>query len=172
MHRASTLGGVDVRDPRGEWDWPALRRVAVLEAAHVLGRGPSAEDAAQEALLRAWRRRAGCRTPDDPGPWMRAIARREALRLAGRRTDLADTLPDAGAVDPDPTLAIDVLRAVAQLDPAQAQVVALRYWRDLTQAEVAQRLGIPSGTARIRLHRARARLRERLAGYGDSVPTP
>src|SRR5258705_564498 len=67
------------------WDWASGHHLALREARSVLGSGPDAEDAAQEAAMRAWRRRATCR--DAPGAWIRTIARNEALRTVGRRRD-------------------------------------------------------------------------------------
>src|SRR4051812_50121419 len=63
------------------WDWATVHRLALREARTILGAGPDAEDAAQEAAMRAWRRRATCR--DAPGAWGRTIAHNEALRTAG-----------------------------------------------------------------------------------------
>src|ERR1700754_706209 len=62
------------------WDWAALHSHCLRSAQRVLGAQPAAEDAAQEASLKAWRHQTQCRTPDRPGPWVAAIARREALR--------------------------------------------------------------------------------------------
>lgn len=119
--------------------------------------------------MRAWRRRAACRTPHDPLPWMRVIARREALRHLARRADVALPGEDMGALpaapDPAPDAAerVDLRRAVAALAQAERQVVWLRYAADLTQPGVAQMLAIPEGTVKVRLHRARQHLREALS---------
>jgi len=154
-----------------EWDWRALRAVCNAEIRRILGRHSAVEDATQEALLRAWRKRDSCRTPADPVAWMRVIARREALRVATRRTDLPlETTDHQGTTDSNPLRSITVIdlrRALDTLGPAERSAVVLRYGQDLTQAEAAARLRIPAGTARVRLHRARARLREELAGYGE-----
>lgn len=50
--------------------------------------------------------------------------------------------------------------AFARLSPDQRIVVVLRFWRDLPVAEIAERLGIPAGTAKSRLHYALKALRE------------
>src|SRR5436190_3777383 len=65
------------------WDWTSVHQLALRETRRVLGAGPDAEDAAQDAAIRAWRRRATCH--DAPGAWIRTIARNEALRIARRR---------------------------------------------------------------------------------------
>jgi RNA polymerase sigma-70 factor (ECF subfamily) len=53
----------------------------------------------------------------------------------------------------------DVEAALARLDGRERQLIRLRYGEDLTQAAIARRLGIPEGTVKVRLHRARAKLR-------------
>jgi RNA polymerase sigma-70 factor (ECF subfamily) len=136
--------------------------VALREAATVL-RDQRAQDAAQEATLRAWRHAHHCRTPERPAPWVRAIARREALRIAaGERT--SEPFPDA-AQDGGFELAelrVDVARALDGLSAHERRLLAGRYWRDLTECQLAAELGLPVGTAKTQLHRARHRLRELL----------
>jgi RNA polymerase sigma-70 factor, ECF subfamily len=141
------------------WDWTSVHRLALREARAVLGPGPDAEDAAQEAAMRAWRRRATCR--EAPAGWIRAIARNEALRVAGRRRDEAP-LEAADAVAGDPASFADpraVRAAVGSLEHGDRLLLLLRYWADLTQPDVARALQLPEGTVKVRLHRARQRLR-------------
>lgn len=139
------------------WDWDHAHRIALGETRAVLGHGPDAEDAAQEAAIRAWRRRATCR--DAPAAWIRAIARNEALRTAGRRRDEAPLEAAAAvAVAAAPGDSQDVRAAVRALDPGDRLLVLLRYWADLTQPEVARAAALPEGTVKVRLHRARRRL--------------
>jgi RNA polymerase sigma-70 factor (ECF subfamily) len=141
------------------WDWTRVHSVALREARSVLGPGPDAEDAAQEAAMRAWRQRATCH--DAPGAWIRAIARNEALRAAGRRRDeapleAATEVPGDGPACAD---CHDVRVAVAALEQSDRLLLLLRYWADLTQPEVARATALPEGTVKVRLHRARQRLR-------------
>src|SRR4051794_41348361 len=82
------------------WDWATVHRLALREARTILGPGPDAEDAAQEAAMRAWRRRATCR--DAPGAWVRTIAQNEALRTAGRRPDQGTAYPLRAVPDQGP----------------------------------------------------------------------
>lgn len=154
-----------------DWDWRALRAISVAEIRRVLGHDGAVEDATQETLIRAWRKRGSCRTPNDPGPWIRVIARREALRVATRRAEeaLVDDVDATLGVQPDASraiAAIDLERALDALAAAEREVVVMRYGQDLTQLETARRLRIPPGTARVRLYRGRAHLRQLLQGYG------
>ena len=57
-----------------DWDWASVRALCLREARRVLGPATTADDAAQEAAIRAWRQRAHCRTPRRPNPWIAAIA--------------------------------------------------------------------------------------------------
>jgi RNA polymerase sigma-70 factor (ECF subfamily) len=145
------------------WDWASVHHLALREARSVLGPGPDAEDAAQEAAMRAWRRRATCR--DAPGAWIRAIARNEALRTVGRRRD-EQPLEAVGEVHGQASADVeshDVRAAVGALEQSDRVLLLLRYWADLTQPEVARATAMPEGTVKIRLHRARQRLRVALS---------
>jgi RNA polymerase sigma-70 factor, ECF subfamily len=123
-----------------------------------------AEDIAQDALLRAWRRRSTLREPERRNQWLATIVRNEAFRQHAR-------------VRPDPTAAIegyegaedaqvvatveraDLRAALKQLSDRDRELLEMRYQEDLTQAQIARKLGIPEGTAKVRLHRARDKLR-------------
>ena len=153
---------------RQSWDWSALRAAAAREARRLVFDPYDAEEAAQEAVIRAWRHQASCRRQDDPERWVAHIARMEALRvLEKRKTRRARETPDephAGALMEPPrtddvVLRIDVARALRTLSDGDRALVRARYVDDLTQAEVAHRLEMPEGTAKVRLHRARNRLR-------------
>jgi RNA polymerase sigma-70 factor, ECF subfamily len=151
------------------WDWGALRQVSLREARRILRSSDQAEDAAQEAVIRAWRHRGSCRDKGDPRPWVAAIARREALRRAanargedGSRPLVAETDPGAHEQIERAPLRLDVSRAVSGLTPVERELIDLRYRRDLTHRAVADELGMPEGTVKVRLHRLRGLLRERL----------
>lgn len=146
------------------WDWQRLRRVCLREAEGVLGASQLAEDAAQEAVIRAWRQRAACRQPGDPTPWIRSIARREAIRLARSSlevpVELIAELPDPASLPSlDTVTTTRVRRLVAGLPVVDRQLLFLQHWQDVPVAEIASRMEMPVGTVKIRLHRARARLR-------------
>jgi RNA polymerase sigma-70 factor (ECF subfamily) len=143
----------------------------------VLGSGQDAEEAAQDALLRAWRGRDRQRERGGEVWWVRQIARNEALRQLARRTrarhlyteapvELLDGVP-AGQDVSQLAEIIDLREAIAELAPRDALLLRLRYEGDLTQPRLARLAGLPEGTVKIRLHRIRGRLRERLTGEHD-----
>jgi RNA polymerase sigma-70 factor, ECF subfamily len=149
----------------GGWDWGWVRATCWEEARRVLGPGAAADDAAQEAAIKAWRHHASCRTPEHPRPWLAAIARREAFRLRGPpRAESLETAaePSAPQSDARVVLGVDVRRALAELPEGDRRLLLARYWADLTHHEVGNLLGMPDGTAKVRLHRLRARLRPTL----------
>jgi RNA polymerase sigma-70 factor (ECF subfamily) len=129
----------------------------------VLGPGGEAEDAAQEALVRAWRRRESCRTPEEPDGWVAVIARREAIRLASRRREApVGEVPDTAGEPPGEPDPLDVLRvAIDAMAPQDRGLLVGRYVLDLSHRELARRSGLNEGTVRVRLHRLRSRLRVR-----------
>jgi RNA polymerase sigma-70 factor, ECF subfamily len=67
--------------------------------------------------------------------------------------------PTSGDHVPDLLDRLDVRRAVAPLDARDRGLLALRYVADLTQPQIAQALGMPEGSMKVRLHRLRKRLR-------------
>ncbi|TDU82344.1 RNA polymerase sigma-70 factor (ECF subfamily) [Kribbella voronezhensis] len=122
-----------------------------------LGNGP---DATQEALVAVFRSLRTLKEPAALFGWVRAIAVREAVRVArqeGRQVvaELAD-LPARG----DPQLAIDVRDTLARLSPEHRALLVLRDLEGLDEAAAAELLAVPAGTAKSRLHRARASFRK------------
>ena len=147
-------------------DWDGARRRCLREAQRMLRSPAEAEDAVQEAFLRAWRHSSSCRTPDKPLPWLLQITRREALRTLShsplRRGAWEATGPERGYDDPlveTTPERLDLLSALGQLTPDDRRLLELRYEEDMTQSTLAERLGIPEGTVKVRLHRLRARMR-------------
>ncbi len=148
------------------WDWEQVLRWCLTETRRVLGSGANADDAAQEAVLRAWRRHRQCRSTAGRRAWTAAIARNEALRVvaaARNEAPISDQAEPSADTGEGTVERLDLWRALGHLEPAERRLVALRYWADLTQAEAAERLGLPEGTAKVRLHRVRATLRAQLA---------
>jgi RNA polymerase sigma-70 factor, ECF subfamily len=121
---------------------------------------------AQEALMRAWRMRRSCRSAD-PSAWLRQIARNESLRARARSPDHADLERVAEAADDDDAVEglpdrLDVGAALRGLDPLDRRLLALRYQEDMTQPKIAELLGMPEGTVKVRLYRARRALAKRM----------
>ena len=143
-------------------------RTAVLVA------GPAdAEDVVQEAFVKAYRALDRFRADGAFRPWILQIVANEASnakRSAGRRYGLAvrsgrQAWVRPFVIAPDQHLIINETRvAVAKLvdglPERERQVVACRYFLDLSEAETAAVLGIPTGTAKSRLARGLARLRQ------------
>jgi RNA polymerase sigma-70 factor (ECF subfamily) len=153
---------------RDEWDWDALRRRSRVEALRVLGDPYTADEAAQEAMTRAWRQRHRCRTPGRPEPWIAQIARNEALRVrAGEKKQsdmavrVAESVPGMRVGAEDQWIdKVSVQQMLAALTLEERQLIDLRYRDDLAQPAIAQLLGLPEGTVKVRLHRLRKRLRK------------
>lgn len=119
-------------------------------------------------MIRAWRMRRSCHSRD-PSPWLRQIARNESLRALARQpihADLEHVAEPAAHDDAVEALPdrLDLDAALERLEPLDRRLIALRYGADLTQARIAQLIGMPEGTVKVRLHRARRALAERMDG--------
>lgn len=139
--------------------WPALLRIAI-------GLGCSADEAqdvVQSALVKcyvSWARVTRAENRDAYVARVLINAHRDAWRRRGARP--TDVVAD-GAV-PDRQRAYEaadlVHRALAGLTDGQRQALVLRYWLDLTEADIATALGVARGTVKSRLSRALAVLAE------------
>ncbi len=132
----------------------------------LLGNAADAEDATQEAMLRAWRSAASLRDPARVDAWLDGILVnlcRDWLRRQKvvRFLSLADDVASAGRDDQFQVVLDrdEVVRAMRDLDADQRIVVVLHYWGGLTLEGIADRLGWPVGTVKSRLHNALRRMR-------------
>lgn len=128
-----------------------------------------ARDVVQETLVRVWRSLPSLRDPARFEGWVRQLLVRACIDelRAMRRHVIEIELTDMfqPAVAGSETVVVDrdsLRRAFRWLDPEQRSLVVLHYYLDLPLAEVADALDIPVGTAKSRLHRARAMLRAAL----------
>jgi RNA polymerase sigma-70 factor, ECF subfamily len=138
-------------------------------ACRILRDADLAEDAVQAALITAWRDLRTLRDPDRFEPWLHRILTNACYAEARRgRRWLAQIriLPADGASDPGDILTVDdrdqLERALRRLTPEQRAVLVFHHYLDLSPPEVAERLGIPIGTVKSRLHYAMAALRASL----------
>jgi len=140
----------------------------------------AADDVLGEVWLQAFRSRHRFDTTwTSARPWLYGIAR-NSLRVHARATSRAGT-GESHSTDPWPDVdrRLDAARctsalraALSALEPEDLEVLLLVAWEDLTPTEAAVSLGIPAGTARWRLHRARAALREALEEREAEIATP
>jgi RNA polymerase sigma-70 factor, ECF subfamily len=148
------------------WNWSDLRGRCRAEAMRVLRDPEAADEAAQEAMTRAWRQRGSCHSPATPGPWVAQIARNEALRLWQRekrmrdRSGEADQEREPGGEPLEDQLIrrVALSQALDTLTDEERELVNLRYESDLAHPAIAEYLGVPEGTVKVRLHRIRKRL--------------
>ena len=134
-------------------------RPAKAAAIHVLGDYHSAEDAAQEAFIKAYQQLASLRKPETFGSWLLTIVHRCALDMANKkRPNISlESIGDMpvhhrnGRLDDDKQ---QLLRQVMQLGESEKQVVLLRYFGGHTVAQVANITGRSVGTVTKQLSRA------------------
>ena len=137
-----------------------------------------AEDATQEALVAAWRDLSALRDPDRFDAWLHRLLVRSCYREARRgrrRWTVEMEVRPSRAVEPDPAIDLsdrdELERGFAKLDADQRSILVLRFYLGLSVDEVAAALGIPSGTAKSRLHRATAAMRAALDADARSPMT-
>jgi RNA polymerase sigma-70 factor (ECF subfamily) len=132
-----------------------------------------AADAAQDALLRAYRALGSFKLGQPFRPWLLRIVTNTALnrmQAAQRRKRMNERYTQRVIIE-NGNLTIEglavkheqqqrLIAAVNQLNADQQALIALRYFLELPEAEVAAALNIPRGTVKSRLHRTLAKLRE------------
>jgi RNA polymerase sigma-70 factor (ECF subfamily) len=135
-----------------------------------------AEDAVQEACIRAWQRWPRIEGYEDPEAWVRSVAfklcvnawwkaknRRSAQRRAAARVQ------DAPGLGPD---LLALVRALRELPDKQRRALVLHYFADLTVEQIAAETGVSPGTVKSRLSRGRAAMAPLVSEFepGDRDP--
>jgi RNA polymerase sigma-70 factor (ECF subfamily) len=151
------------------------QQMAFRTAYVITGSAADAEEAAQDAFVKAYRALASFRTGADPRPWLLRIVANEArnrVRSSGRRQQvelrLAGSFRPGGAAPSPEAAAVAaedskrLLELVNGLSEEDRLVIASRYFLELSGEETAAALGIPQGTVKSRLSRALSRLRTRV----------
>lgn len=146
------------------WLLTRYRARVVRLAAHVLRREGEAEDVAQEAFLRAFRRLPSFRGEGRFSAWLFRIVVRLCLdrqRSAHWTAEVSEeTAPPVIASSDDSDTRLMVSALLDQLSPPMRAALVLREMEGLDYDEIALALGIPVGTVRSRLHTARAQFRQ------------
>ena len=154
--------------------------VAFRVAFTITGDAAEAEDAAQEAFIKAYRALSGFRPGASFRPWLLAIVANEARnrsRSAGRHSGLALRAatgnPSATEASPDAAAAAserreELLASVNKLGESDRMVISCRYFLELSEEETASALDCPRGTVKSRLSRAVAKLRASMTEEKDA----
>jgi len=156
-----------------------------------IGSWDAAEEIVATVFLEAWRQRHQIHTQDGSiRPWLIGVTlnkvrrywrgaergRRASLRLASAENDAHDHAEEVSERLDAESRIVEILFALNDLPSAQRDVIQLWAWEELSYEEIAAALGIPVGTVRSRLYRARVHL-ERTNGtssidraLGDDTP--
>lgn len=172
---AETDGAFAARAGRGEH--PAFARLverhgkdALAAAIGLLRDRGEAEEAVQEALCRAWKSVASLRDPAKFKGWFGGILYRVCCDVLRARRRDRKALPEVGRGRPSLALpdpgAGPVVAEAMELPDEYRDPLVLFHVQELTIAELALALGITESNAKVRLHRARKMLRERLERKG------
>jgi RNA polymerase sigma-70 factor, ECF subfamily len=156
-------------------------------ALRILGRAEDAEDLAQETFLRAFRA-LGRYDPTRPfGAWLHTIAARLCIdhHRRNRAKFISLTQPEEGTAGEERTIELEdpadrpdeevekselarrLDALVQELPPDSRTAILLRHQQDLPYEEIARVLGVPIGTVKARIHRARIMLKQKLLAQGD-----
>lgn len=146
-------------------------RVRTLLRRLTKGDAALADDLAQETFVLAWRNLKAFRFEARFSTWIYRIAfnawQSEARKKREVLMDIDDEAPppDSGAFDemPDVAARVDLERAMATLSDGERAAIGACYYADLSHEEAAAALGIPLGTVKTHILRAKAKLKARLA---------
>ena len=169
----------DVNDTHDLTTWlrdgyPQCVRTAYL----ILGNRLDAEDAVQEAFLRAWKFRDSLSTESSVKPWLYRVVvntcnsrlRREIPHRDRRANEEhLSVLVTADDVASRVGQSHDVVRALDDLPDHLRVVTVLRYYADLSEREIAIAIGRKSGTVKSRLHEARRLLAQHPALHDETT---
>jgi RNA polymerase sigma-70 factor (ECF subfamily) len=140
---------------------------ALAAARRVTGDPALAEDAAQEALIRGFRALAGYRHQTSFAAWMRVIALRAAIDLVRRRRAEVPLTENARPNVSEEKRHLDanlLKEALAALAPLDRELILAREVEGESDREIARRFDMTVTGVRVRIHRARRKLRARFAG--------
>ena len=150
------------------------RRVFTL-AYRLVGDRHEAEDVAQDAYLRVYRGLPGFRGDSSLDTWLYRITANAAVSHLRRRGRFGDLLADPDdvvdvpdEVGADPVDKDEIQRALVALPVAQRTVLVMRDAYGFSIAEIADAMGLTEGAVKVRIHRARRRLKELV--YGPAAP--
>ena len=153
------------RDPFANPE-PLIKRVYAYVAYRV-GDGADAEDITSATFERALRyKKSFDAGKGDATAWVIGIARREIASHFAARPDAGRVLEEIalpGDLESDSADRLDLQAAVAELDPRDRELIALRYGADLSARQIAELLELKTNAVEVALHRALRKLRERLS---------
>lgn len=142
----------------------------------IVGNHDDANDVAQEVYIKVWRAIRDFRGDSEITTWLYRVASNAAIGFLRKRGRLAEPYeperlaaveqpPEPPEVDP-----ADVEAALKRLPPAYRAALVMREMYGMSIEEIAKQMGQTVGAAKVRLHRARARLAEELTSSGVVVP--
>lgn len=138
----------------------------------MLGERASAEETAQDIFLKVWQALPDWDGRAAPSTWLYTIARNTCLS-AIRAAALRRTLPIEEATEPGTretiSSTVEVNQLLLRLPETQRQVVVLFYLQERSVEDVAQLLGLPEGTVKSHLHRARRALGGMMEEYTNGL---
>jgi RNA polymerase sigma-70 factor (ECF subfamily) len=130
----------------------------------------AAQDAVQEAAVKAWRKLSQLREGSEMRPWFLGIVANECRSIRRSRwwSVVRSASPETTeAVPADAALSgIELRRALRQVDPAKRLVLVLHWYLDLPLEEIATITGASVHAVESRLHRGIHELRKRMEGHG------